>query len=194
MTEWSISTERLTLRQFKKSDLEALLAYRNDPEVSRYQGWGQRYSSEQAIEFIAQMSAREAGQIGWTQLAVQLKSTGATIGDVALNSLEFEPQSAMIGYTLAREHWGQGYAIEAVSAVLKHCFESLNMHRIRANCDTRNQSSWRLLEKLGFRREAHFIESYLEAETWCDEFEYALLEREWFGSQQSGRSKQRPYK
>ncbi len=181
MTEWSISTERLKLRQFKKSDLAALLAYRNDPEVSRYQGWGSSYSSEQASQFIAQMSTREAGQIDWTQLAVQLKSTGATIGDVALNSLEFEPKGAMIGYTLAREHWGQGYAIEAVNATLKHCFEDLHMHRIRANCDTRNVASWRLLEKIGFRREAHFIESYFEHESWCDEFEYALLEREWFG-------------
>jgi RimJ/RimL family protein N-acetyltransferase len=181
MIEWSIATERLRLRQFKTSDLEALLAYRNDPEVSRYQGWGSSYSSEQASEFIAQMSSREAGQIGWTQLAVQLKSSGATIGDVALNTLEFEPRSAMIGYTLAREHWSQGYAFEAVTAVLKHCFEYLNMHRVRANCDTRNESSWRLLEKIGFRREAHFIESYFEHESWFDEFEYALLEREWFG-------------
>jgi RimJ/RimL family protein N-acetyltransferase len=181
MTEWRISTKRLTLRQFKKTDLEALLAYRNDPEVNRYQGWGASYSSEQASEFITQMSTREAGQIGWTQLAIELKSTGATIGDVALNTLEFEPRSAMIGYTLAREHWGQGYALESVTGILKHCFENLNMHRIRANCDTRNEASWRLLEKIGFRREAHFVESYFEAETWCDEFEYALLEREWFG-------------
>ena len=184
MTEWGISTERLTLRQFKKSDLEALLVYRNDPDVSRYQGWGASYSSEQATEFIDEMSTREVGQIGWTQLAIELKSTGETIGDVALNTLEFEPRSAMIGYTLARESWGQGYAIEAVTAVVKHCFENLNMHRIRANCDTRNESSWQLLEKIGCRREAHCIESYLEGETWCDEFEYALLEREWFGLKQ----------
>jgi RimJ/RimL family protein N-acetyltransferase len=181
MTEWNISTERLSLRQFKKSDLEALLAYRNDKEVNRYQGWGQSYSSEQASEFITEMSTREAGQIGWTQIAIELQATGKMIGDVALNTLEFEPRTAMIGYTLAREHWGQGYAIEAVTGVLKYCFEDLKMHRIRANCDTRNESSWRLLEKIGFRREAHFIESYLEGEIWCDEFEYALLEREWFG-------------
>ncbi len=181
------------MRQFKKSDLEALLAYRNDPEVSRFQGWGSICSSEQAIEFIAQMSSREAGQVGWTQLAIVLESTGATIGDIALNTLEFEPRCAMIGYTLAQEHWSQGYAMEAVTAILKHCFENLNMHRIRANCDTRNESSWRLLEKLRFRREAHFIESYYEDQTWCDEFEYALLEREWFGLTQSGRGGQRHY-
>jgi RimJ/RimL family protein N-acetyltransferase len=181
MTEWNIATKLLKLRQFKKSDLDALLAYRNDPEVSRYQGWGSSYSSAQANEFISEMVSRVPGNTGWTQIAIELKSSGATIGDVAINTLEFEPRSAMIGYTLAREHWGQGYALEAVTALLKHCFENLNMHRIRANCDTRNESSWRLLEKIGFRREAHFVESYLEDEIWCDEFEYALLEREWFG-------------
>jgi RimJ/RimL family protein N-acetyltransferase len=181
MTEWRMNTKRLVLRQFKKSDLEPLLAYRNDPEVSRYQGWGTSFSSAQASQFIAEMSTREMGQVGWTQLAIEQQATGAMIGDIALNTLEFEPQTAMIGYTLAREAWGQGFAIEAVTAVLKYCFENLNMHRIRANCDARNESSWRLLEKLHFRREAHFIESYLELESWVDEFEYALLKREWFG-------------
>jgi RimJ/RimL family protein N-acetyltransferase len=184
MTEWKILTERLVLRQFKKSDLEALLAYRNDPDVSRYQGWGSSYSSAQASEFIAEMSTREPGNIGWTQIAIELQSTGTTIGDVAINTLEFEPRTAMIGYTLSREAWGCGYATEAVRGVIKYCFENLKMHRIRANCDTRNQASWRLLEKIGFRREAHFIESYLEIDTWCDEFEYAMLEREWFGLNQ----------
>jgi RimJ/RimL family protein N-acetyltransferase len=183
MTEGCILTPRLKLRPFKQSDLEALLAYRNNPEVSRYQGWGSSYSSAQASEFIAEMSVREPGNVGWTQIAIELQSTGATIGDVAINTLEFEPRTAMIGYTLSREKWGQGYAIEAVNAVLKYCFEDLKMHRIRANCDTRNSASWRMLEKLGFRREAHFIESYPELDTWCDEFEYALLEREWFGLQ-----------
>jgi RimJ/RimL family protein N-acetyltransferase len=181
MIEWSIATQRLKLRQFKTSDLEALLAYRNDPEVNRYQGWGQSYSSNQANELINEMASRIPGDTGWTQIAIELQSTGATIGDVAINTLEYEPRNAMIGYTLARTTWGQGYAIEAVSAVLKHCFEDLNVHRVRANCDTRNESSWRLLENIGFRREAHFVESYLEDEIWCDEFEYALLEREWFG-------------
>jgi RimJ/RimL family protein N-acetyltransferase len=181
MIEWRITTERLIVRQFKKSDLESLLAYRNDNEVFRYQGWGTSYSSAQASAFIAEMSVRELGQIGWTQLAIELQSTGAMIGDVALNTLEFEPRTAMIGYTLAREAWGQGYAVEAVNGVLKNCFETLGFHRIRANCDARNEASWRLLEKLHFRLEAHFVESYLEHESWFDEFEYALLEREWFG-------------
>jgi RimJ/RimL family protein N-acetyltransferase len=184
MTEWRITTTRLIVRQFQKSDLESLLSYRNDPAVWRYQGWGTSYSSAQAAEFISEMSVREPGQNGWTQLAIELQATGAMIGDVALNMLEFEPRSAMIGYTLAREAWGHGYAIEAVTAVLRYCFENLKVHRIRANCDARNQASWRLLEKLGFRREAHFQESYLEHESWFDEFEYALLEREWFGLNQ----------
>lgn len=180
MNEWSLLTKRLIVRRFQKSDLEPLLAYRNDPEVSRFQGWGASFSSEQASTFIAEMSTREAGQTGWTQLAVLSRATGIMIGDVALNVLEFEPRTAMIGYTLARDAWGQGYAFEAVTGLLKYCFEDLGLHRIRANCDARNQASWRLLEKLGFRREAHFVESYLEHRTWFDEFEYALLEREWF--------------
>ena len=180
MTEWNIQTERLFVRRFQKSDLEQLVGYRNDPEVWRFQGWGAGYSSEQASQFISEMNTRELGEMGWMQLAIEVITTRKMIGDVALNVLEFEPKTAMIGYTLARDAWGQGYAAEAVTALLKYCFEELGLHRVRANCDARNQASWRLLEKLGFRREAHFVESYLEHRTWFDEFEYAMLEREWF--------------
>ncbi len=180
MTDWQIQTKRLNIRQFQITDLEPLLTYRNDPEVWRYQGWGHGYSREQANQFIAEMMARDAGQTGWTQLAIESLVTGKMIGDVALNVLEFEPKTAMIGYTVSREFWGQGFASEAVTGVLKYCFEELGIHRVRANTDTRNTASWNLLEKLGFRREAHFIESYFEDGKWFDEFEYALLEREWF--------------
>ena len=180
MTKIVFQTERLIVRQFQASDLEPLLAYRNDPEVWRYQGWGSSFSSLQASAFISEMGARESGWTGWTQLAIQLRATGTMIGDVALNVLEFETKTALIGYTLARASWGQGYGLEAVIGLVKHGFENLGLHRIRANCDTRNESSWRLLETLGFRREAHFVESYFECETWFDEYEYALLEREWF--------------
>ena len=120
MIEWSIRTERLIVRRFQKSDLEPLLAYRNDPEVSKFQGWGTSFSSEQASQFIAEMKARALGEMGWMQLAIETRATGKMIGDVALNVLEFEPKTAMIGYTLARDAWGQGYAFEAVTALLKH--------------------------------------------------------------------------
>jgi RimJ/RimL family protein N-acetyltransferase len=179
MTKIVFQTERLIVRQFQASDLEALLAYRNDPEVWRYQGWGAGFSSQQTQQFIADMSTRTPGELGWTQLAIETRASATMIGDVALNALEFEAKTAMIGYTLARGAWGHGYALEAVTGTLKHAFENLAVHRIRANCDARNDASWRLLEKLG--REAHFVESYLENGEWFDEYEYALLEREWFG-------------
>jgi len=172
-------TERLLLRHFHESDLDAFHAYRNDPEVFRYQGWHVPYLRETAAEFIAEMKDAVPGAEGrWFQTAVQRKSDHALIGDVAFCPMRGDARQAFFGFTLARCFWGQGYAAEAAQAVLDYLFRELEMHRIVAEIDTENTHSIRLLERLGFRREAHHVESYPTENGWRDEYVYALLERE----------------
>ena len=172
-------TERLLLRHFHESDLDAFHAYRNDPEVFKYQGWSVPYLREMAAEFIAVMKDAVPGEEGhWFQVAVQRKSDYALVGDVAFCPLRGSPRQAFFGFSLARRFWGQGYASEATQAVLDYLFHELDMHRVVADCDVENAHSIRLLERLGFRREAHHLESYWTGEQWCDEYVYALLERE----------------
>ncbi len=177
---YPLVTERLLLRHFHESDLDAFYAYRNDPEVFKYQGWGVPYLREMAAEFIAQMKDAVPGEEGhWFQTAIQRKSDHTLIGDVAFCPMRGNPQQAFFGFSLARRFWGQGYASEAAQAVLDYLFHELEMHRIVADCDAENVHSYRLLERLGFRREARHLESFWTGEQWRDEYVYALLGREW---------------
>lgn len=174
-----LETERLFLRQFNDSDLEAFLAYRNDPEVAIYQGWDIPYPREKAVKFIDHMKSAVPIQSQWLQVALELKSAQQMIGDVAFFIKNNDERQAMIGYSLARPFWGQGYAFEAVTCLLAYLFDELELHRVSAECDVENVSSWRLLERLGFRREAHLVESIFFKGAYGSEYQYAMLGREW---------------
>jgi len=173
------STERLVLRRFRQSDVDAFVAYRNDPEVARYQSWDPVTEAE-ARTLIARESEREIGLPGrGIQIAIERKDTGDTIGDLYLQLDALEPRQAELGYTLARDQQGNGFATEAVSCLLDHVFRGLQLHRIIAYTDCDNTPSIALLERLGFRREGHFLQSYWSRDHWTDEYLYAMLRDEW---------------
>lgn len=172
-------TPRLILRTFEDSDQQAFAAYRSDPQVAQYQGWEAPYSLEQARDFIAEMRQLVPGTPGrWLQVAIQVKSSGALAGDVAFHLSE-DSRQAMLGYTLAAAYQGQGYAREAVARLLDYLFGELNLHRVVATTDELNTASIRLLEALGLRREAHFIQNLWFKGRWSSEYYYALLRDEW---------------
>lgn len=147
-----LETERLRLRPFETRDVEAFSRYRSDPEVARYQGWDAPFSLEQAARFVKEMQSEQPGRPGgWYQLALELKATGEMVGDCAFIVLFEDSRQAELGFTLAREHQGKGYAREAVDKLLGYLFSDLRLHRVRANCDPENTNSRRLLERLGMR-------------------------------------------
>jgi len=80
------------------------------------------------------------------------------------------------------DHRGHGYATEAAAAMLGLGFEGLGLHRIVGRLDARNDASARVLERLGMRREAHFVENEFVKGEWCDELVYAMLASEWQAS------------
>lgn len=175
-----LETQRLILRPFEDSDLEAFAAYRSDPEVARYQGWEAPYTLEQAAAFVAEMRETAPGTPGaWYQLAVERKGSPGLIGDCAFQLLARFPGQAEIGVTLAREHQGQGYAAEALACLLDYLFGELHLHRVVAACDVENHASARLLERIGMRREGHFVENLWFKGAWGSEYLFALLHREW---------------
>ncbi|MBN2046364.1 MAG: GNAT family N-acetyltransferase [Anaerolineaceae bacterium] len=181
-----IKTERLILRPFRRTDLDVFQAYRSDPLVAQYQGWNAPYAREQAEDFINEMvnlprhiSAR------WYQIALVRKADGVLIGDLACHLDQHDPLQAIIGYTLAREYWGNGYAAEAVRALLDFMFEKCNLHRVTAMCDVLNTASARLMERVGMRREGHFIENFYFKGAYSSEYLYAILAREWTAMKQN---------
>ena len=174
-----IETPRLLLRTFQKDDMPTLLAYRNDPEVSRHQHWG-TFDEPGLGLFIEHMAKATPGQPGpGFQFALALRPAGPHIGDLYLRLLDYDEQQAEIGYTLARAYWGQGYAREAVTQLLRYCFVDLGLHRVIATADCENSRSIGLLERLGLRREGHFRQSIRNGTQWHDEYQYAILGSEW---------------
>ena len=180
MSEFPLETTRLILRPFEDADDTVLSAYRSDPEVARYQGFEAPFSLEQAQKFIEEMKSILPGTPGeWYQIAMQLNSTGQVIGDCAFHVMSSNPKQAYIGITLARAYHHQGYAQEGIQRLLEYLFTGLNLHRVVGECDVENTASAQLMERLGMRREGHFIENGWYKGAWCSEYSYAMLQREW---------------
>lgn len=174
-----LETDRLKIRHFQDSDLESFLDYRNDPDVARYQGWDVPYPREKAVEFVTEMVAKEPPVQGeWFQAAIEEIGTGQMVGDAAFFLKKDDPQ-AYIGCTINRSYWRKGYGIEATQRLLNYLFGELDMHRVIAITDVENVASFNVLERMGFRREAHFVENLMFKGHWASEYHYAMLKREW---------------
>ncbi len=158
MTEkdFHIETERLILRRYKDGDLEDLYQYLSDPEVVRFEPYRPMTREETGEELKRRASSDE-------MIAVELKESGRLIGNVYLGERDF--QTKELGFVFNREYWGRGFASESCRAVLNQAFKE-GAHRIFAECDPENESSWRLLEALGFQREGHLRQNVY---FWTDE-------------------------
>ncbi len=179
-SEIFFESPRLILRRFKSTDLEAFLSYRSDLEVARLQGWQEPYTRQMAEGFIEEMAGLKPGIPGeWFQIALEEKSSGEMIGDIAYKILASDDKQAEIGLTLARKFQASGFGLEAVQSLLVFLFEDLKLHRVMATTDVLNSPANNLLERLGFRREAHFIENLWFKGRWSSEYWYAMLGREW---------------
>lgn len=143
-----MDTPRLRLRRFTHGDAKDFIAYRSDPEVARFQDWEFPLSLESAHRLLRAYSRSDPGAPGWFPYAIEVKADGRVAGDVAVNRRR-SGQEAELGFSLARDRQGQGYATEAVAGVLRALFAG-GLHTSAAECDVRNERSARLLERLGF--------------------------------------------
>lgn len=172
-------TKRLVLRPFTMTDVEAFMAYRNEPAVARYQSW-EGCNRTEAEMFIHAQQRQEPGEPGeWSQIAIALSQEGTLLGDCALYLHSPDARHATIGITLARANQGQGFATEALTCLLDHLFRQMQLHRVVADTDPANISSWSLLERLGMRREGHLRQSLWFKGQWADEYVYGILAEEW---------------
>ncbi len=175
-----IATDHLLLRPLEAGDLDAFVAYRRDPAVARLQAWDVGYALEDARELLAEQRGRALGEPGgWLQLAVVRRRDGALVGDCACHVSDDPPRTAEVGVTLARAHQGQGHAREALTALTGVLFERCGLHRVIARADDRNAAVCALLERIGFRREARFVDADWFKGEWTTLRVYALLAAEW---------------
>jgi RimJ/RimL family protein N-acetyltransferase len=175
--------ERVVLRRLGWADLEQFVAYRSNEQVARYQSWDAPYPREEGERLVGQLMTEHPDTAGeWFQFAVALRATGPAtgplIGDCAAMPRADDPRQCEIGFTLAPEYQGRGYATEAVRLLAGYLF-GRGKHRITASCDARNAASAAVLERLGMRREGHLRQSTWAKGEWTDDLLYALLRDEW---------------
>src|SRR5688572_27953715 len=177
---YPLHTERLTLRPFSRGDVDAVFGYRRLDEVARYL-FDVPLSREECALAIQQRIGQVAleAQDDKIILAVEQTATGILIGEVSLIWRSVDARQGEMGWIFDPAHHGQGYATEAANAILDLAFDPGDMHRVSARCDVRNQASWRLMERLGMRREAHFREHAIFKSMWDEEYIYAILWQEW---------------
>ena len=151
-----LETERLILRRFSADDLSDLFEYLSDDEVVKFEPYKAMSLEEAKNNLKWRIETDE-------MIAVELKETHKMIGNIYLGKRDFH--SLEIGYVFNRKFWGKGYAKEGCAAIIQYFFNN-GIHRIFAECDPDNINSWRLLEAIGFEKEAHLKQNVY---FWTDE-------------------------
>ncbi|RYJ07592.1 MAG: N-acetyltransferase [Actinomycetales bacterium] len=177
---WPRRTERLVVRPYREEDLGAVWAYRSDPDVARWVGRAPRTREDLATGFVARPGepalVAEHDGVVMADLMVRV-GDGWSQADVRDGAARTE---AELGWVLAPSHHGLGLGSEAVTDLLDLCFGELGLRRVTAGCFVENAPSWRLMERLGMRREAHGVRDSLHRDLgWVDGYTYAILADEW---------------
>jgi RimJ/RimL family protein N-acetyltransferase len=140
------TTERLILRPFQDSDLDAWADLNSDPDVMRYLG-GPLTRAESDREAAGINQQWEADRFGF--LAIERASDGAFLGAGGLSREAWYPDTLEVGWRLDRSHWGHGYATEAAAHWLAYGFTELGLPRINSVTDTPNERSIAVMRRLG---------------------------------------------
>lgn len=174
------NTPRLQLRPLVPGEARELLTIvaTSRPELGRFMGWPREmYDPEQARHFVR--IGREAWLQGRTvRLGVFERETGALVGSVELDHVDLRRSQAELGYWIRTDRARRGYATEAARAMLGYGFETLKLHKVRADVAVGNHGSARVLEKLGFQREGTLREDRPVGDTFVDHWRYGLLARD----------------
>lgn len=173
-----IETERLVLRNHVPGDLDDFFAYMSLEYTARHEDFDP-LTRREAARALSRRLDRDDFQ------AVVLRENGRMIGDLCYREKAFDTYE--IGYDFNVRYEKRGYATEACAALVRYLFTQRNARRIVAECNEENANSWRLLERLGFRREAHHLQDVAFKTDdagnpiYVNSYVYALLRGEWTG-------------
>lgn len=174
-----IETARLILRELDPADTLALAAIEGDSDVVRYLAFDERTPELVRAKIDDALRDRSKQPRTVFDLAVVLRETGVLIGRCGFDVRRPEHREAEIWWVFSPTARGRGFATEAAAAVLDLAFDSLDCHRVFADCDPRNIPSCNLARRLGMTYEGRMRENYYLKDEWCDADIFGLLKREW---------------
>jgi Acetyltransferases, including N-acetylases of ribosomal proteins len=172
-------TDRLLLRPFAAGDRDQYAAYHSRPEVYRFLYAAAPSGDALDEQFNKVLDARFEHDGDILRFAVARKDDSAVVGEVLLKMASRDALQGEVGYIFNPAYAGNGYATEAVAAMLRVGFDEIGFHRIFARLDAANAGSVGVVERLGLRREAHLIQNDRFDGRWGDEYIYAILKAEW---------------
>lgn len=151
----TVTTERLLLRQWREEDLEPFAKLNADPKVMEFfPAVKTREESDLSVKFFSEHIERH----DWGFWAASLLNTGEFIGFIGLQPVPFQAAftpAVEIGWRLAFEHWGKGYATEGAKASLRYGFEKLHLQEIFSFTVPRNMRSRAVMERIGMHHDPH---------------------------------------
>lgn len=174
----TLEAPRVVLRWLEEEDVPALYEVFSDPEVMRYWSDAPLRDLAAAAGLLAHIrSMFQARRL--FQWGIARREDGRVVGTCTLFHLDVAHRRAEVGFALGRAHWGQGLATEALTTLIGFAFGTLGLHRLEADVDPRNTSSFRILERQGFQREGYMKERYHINGELHDTVFLGLLRREW---------------
>jgi RimJ/RimL family protein N-acetyltransferase len=174
----TIHTERLVLRPCRAEDFDAVNKYAQNPEVCQFIRPAE--GEERVRHVIKSLSSGwRFSPDEWSGLMITLPEDDRPIGDLVFRVDDEATKRIEIGYRLSPQYAGRGYITEAVFELIERLFKEFGVHKIVARCDPRNIPSYRIMEKLGMKREAFFKQHYLNGDQLTDQLDYAILSSEW---------------
>jgi RimJ/RimL family protein N-acetyltransferase len=165
-------TERLFIRPFMSTDLQDVFNIYNNDDTCRYllhDKWTLENMKEKFNKKLENNALTKE-----TLLSLAVVHQTKVIGDLSVWYTDMK-DTVEIGYSFSKAASGKGYATEAVSNLVKKLFSEYHVHRIQANLDVRNTSSQKLCERIGMRKEAHFINDFWNKDEWTDSIVYGML-------------------
>jgi RimJ/RimL family protein N-acetyltransferase len=178
-----IVTARLVLRAYQPDDLEALHAMFGREDVTRYLPWPPMDLEAARAKLDQRLRQTRIDVDGDALVLAALETaTGRHVGEFMLRLTNAESRQGEVGWSLHPDAHGRGLATEGARAMLRVGFEDLGLHRITAGADPRNTGSLGVMDRLGMRREANFVESWFLKGEWVGEVVAAILETEWRAS------------
>lgn len=173
-----LETKRLIIRPISLNDKNEIFEYRSDAEINKCQGWIPK-TIEDVETFIGKVAKHINVPKTWFQFVIIEIESQKIVGDLGIHFFDNDNRQVEIGCTLNKDFQHKGYATESIKRVIDYLFKELNKHRIITSIDPGNKNSIRLVERIGFRKEAHFVESLLINGKWGDDLIYAMIEKDW---------------
>lgn len=165
-----LETERLILRRYKESDIDAIYEMITDERLAKYIKFP-KLTKEEELECIKQW-IKDADDSKYEKWVIERKSDGVVGGNIDVNTVVKKHNYCNVGYTIRYDYWGNGYATEALKFVSDYLLNNRGYYLVECSCNELNKQSSRVMEKAGFRKDGYIANRRLNRDGTYSGVEY----------------------